>query len=104
MLAERNEWAEVVRYGEIGVFADPLNAGSRRLLAEAYLRADRAREALLEVDAALAAQPEQPGPVHLLERASSSRCVAREAREAAERAVQADPSLAAQAREITPRR
>ncbi|MCZ7685852.1 MAG: ATP-binding protein [Sandaracinaceae bacterium] len=66
MLAERNEWAEVVRYGEMSVFADPLNAGSRRLLAEAYLRADRAREALLEVDAALAAQPEQPGPVHLL--------------------------------------
>lgn len=105
LLAERDEWADVVRYGEMSVFTDPLNADSRRLLAEAYLRADRAREALLEVDTALAAQPEQPGPVHLLRaRVLVALRRAREARESAERAVAADPSLAAQAREITSRR
>lgn len=106
MLAERDAWADVLRYGEMSVFADPLRADSRRLLAEAYLRANRARDALPEVDAALAAHPEQPGPVHLLRaRILAALRRGREAREAAERAVAADPSLREQAGAITsPRR
>ena len=101
LLAERNEWSEVLRYGEMSVFVDPLRAESRRLLAEAYLRAERPRDALPEADAALAAQPERPGPVHLLRaRILSALRRTREAREAAQRAVEADPSLADQARAI----
>ena len=101
LLAERGEWAEVLRYGEMSVFVDPLRAESRRLLAEAYLRAERPRDALPEADAALAAQPERPGPVHLLRaRILSALRRTRDAREAAQRAVEADPSLAEQARAI----
>ncbi|HEY8432887.1 MAG TPA: tetratricopeptide repeat protein, partial [Sandaracinaceae bacterium] len=101
-LAEAGEWAEVLRYGEMSVFTDPLRADSRRLLAEAYLHANRAGDALPEVEAALAARPERPGPVHLLHaRILAALRRPREAREAAQRAVRADPSLAARARAIT---
>lgn len=99
LLAERGEWAEVLRFGEMSIYVDPLRAESRRLLAEAYLRAERPRDALPEVDAALAAGPEQPGAVHLLRaRILQALRRTRDARQAAERAVEADPSLAEQAR------
>lgn len=102
LLAQRGEWAEVLRYGEMSVFVDPLRADSRRLLAEAYLRADRARDALPEADAALAAQPEHPGRVHLLRaRILMALRRTRDARQAARRAVEADPALADDARAIT---
>lgn len=100
-LAAEGEWGEVLRFGEMSVFVDPLRADSRRLLAEAYLREGRARDALPEVDAALAAQPEQAGVVHLL-RARILKALRRprEAREAAARAIQADPSLADEVRQL----
>lgn len=101
LLAERGEWSEVLRFGEMSVFVDPLRAESRRLLAEAYLRAERPRDALPEVEAALAAGPEQPGVVHLLRaRILQALRRTRDAREAAQRAVEVDPSLAEQARAL----
>jgi tetratricopeptide (TPR) repeat protein len=102
MLAERDAWDEVLRFGEMSVFIDPLRAESRVLLAEAYLRANRGADALAEADTALAARPEAPGPVHMVRaRALMALRRAREARQAAEAAVQADPSLADQARVVT---
>ncbi|MCC6877653.1 MAG: hypothetical protein IT378_25315, partial [Sandaracinaceae bacterium] len=101
MLAERDRWDEVLRFGESGIYVDPERAESRRLLAEAYLRANRARDALPEADTALAARPERPGPVHLLRaRILHALRRGREAQQAAQEAVRADPSLADQARAI----
>ncbi|HJL17495.1 MAG TPA: tetratricopeptide repeat protein [Sandaracinaceae bacterium LLY-WYZ-13_1] len=103
-LAERGEWDLAREYGERGVLVDPLHAESHRLYAEALIRADEHAEALREADTALAAEPEEPGPVHLT-RARALRGLRRmrEAREAAEAAVSADPSLREAAGEITGR-
>jgi tetratricopeptide (TPR) repeat protein len=101
LLVQANAWDDVLRFGEMSIYVDPMRAESRMWLAQAYLRANRAQDALAEADTALAAQPEQPGQVHLVRaRALAALRRSREARQAAQRAVQADPSLAAEARTI----
>ena len=98
-LAERGDWDGVREYGLRAVYVDPFNAEARRLYAEALLRADEDREALTQADLALAAEPEQPGPVHLTRaRALVALRRMRDARAAAAAATQADPSLADAAR------
>ena len=99
------DWARALAYGERSVLVDPLRPEARRLYAEALLHADRASDALLEADAALAASPREPGPAHL----TRARVLARlrrprDARAAARAAVVADPSLRAAAAEILPER
>ncbi len=102
ILAERGDWDQLLRYGEMSVFVDPLRADSRRLLAEAYLHASRPADALAEADTALAAGIEHPGPVHLLRaRALTALHRRRQAQEAAQQAVEADPALAEQTRDAT---
>lgn len=100
-LAERNDWVGVREYGLRGVFVDPLRAESRRLYAEALLRANENREALAQAELALAAQPEEPAEVHLT-RARAFMALRRrgEARQAAAAARRADPSVAQEAAAI----
>jgi len=83
------------------VFVDPERGRSRFLYGEALLRRGRAAEALADFDLALRASPEEPGPMHLA-RARALAALGRvpEAREAAERALSADPSLARAAAEL----
>lgn len=101
VLAERQDWQKLAEIGEGALYLDPHNPELHRLLGEAYLHTDRAREALAELDVALLTEPEQPGPVHLA-RARALAALGRraEARRAADEAVRADPSLAGQARAI----
>lgn len=101
-LARRDLWDEVLRYGAMSVFSDPLHGRSRRLLGDAYLRAGRPADALVELDAALvlseSAGGEDVPPVQLL-RARALLALRRraEAQAAATAAVQGNPDLAAAA-------
>lgn len=101
-LAERQRWQELADVGESALFLDPHSTEVHRLLGEAYLHTDRARQALAELDVALLTEPEQPGPVHLA-RARALRALGRrgDAQQAADEAVRADPSLAEEARRVT---
>lgn len=100
-LARRDRWGDVLRFGENALYLDPMRSESHRLLAEAYLRANRARDALYEAESALIARPEQPGRVHLT-RARVFMALNRrpDAQRAAREAERADPSLAAEARAV----
>lgn len=101
LLAAREDWGAVRDYGERAVYVDPFNAEARRLYSEALRRANDNRESLAQADQALAAQPEHPGPVHLTRaRALAALRRRRDARAAAQAAVQADPSLAQQAADL----
>jgi tetratricopeptide (TPR) repeat protein len=101
LLHERAEWAELLAVAPRTLYADPERGRGRWLHGEALLHAGRAREALVEIDAALLAGVDAPGPVHLSRaRALAALRRGREAREAAQRAAAADPSLAAQAAEV----
>ena len=100
-LAERNDWDGVRTYGERSIYVDPLRSEARRLYAEALIRTGDPREGLAQADVALLAHPEQPGPAHLTRaRALAALRRNREAREAADAAVAADPSLREQAQGI----
>ena len=101
-LVTRQRWADAASVGESMLWLDPHSAEVHRLLGLAYLNTQRPREALAELDVALLAEPEQPGPVHLA-RARVLAALGRrnEARTAAQEAVRADPSLADQASQIT---
>lgn len=101
LLVAQERWDDVVRFGEMGTFVDPGRAETHRVLAEAYLRADRGRDALYEADSALVLEPEAAGPFHLT-RARALMALGRRgpAREAVEEARRVDPSLAAQGQAI----
>jgi len=97
-LAEQGDWTRAREYGERAPLLDPFNAEARRLYAEALIRAGEHRDALAQVDLALAAEPQQPARVHLTRaRALMGLNRRRQAREAADAAVAADPSLADEA-------
>lgn len=100
-LAEAGDWDGVREYGLRSLYVDPLRAEARRLYAEALLRDNQNADALAQAELALAAQPEQPAQVHLTRaRAFMALRRRREARQAADAAAQADPSVAAEARTI----
>jgi tetratricopeptide (TPR) repeat protein len=100
-LAARNRWPDVVTHGEMALHLDPHRSETHRLLGEAYLRTNRADAALYELDTALLATPERPGPIHLA-RARALLALGRrpEAQRAAREAQRADPTLAAEARTL----
>jgi tetratricopeptide (TPR) repeat protein len=100
-LYQRELWDELLAVGPRTVFVDPERGRSRFLYGEALLRGGRAAEALAEFDLALRASPEEAGPMHPA-RARALAALGRvpEAREAAERALSADPSLARAAAEL----
>jgi cellulose synthase operon protein C len=100
LLAEKGRHADLVTYGEMALLVDPLHAGTHRWLAEGYLHSGQPKKALFELDSALLAAPEQPGPIHLA-RARALVALGRrgEAQRAADAAVAADPSLADEARQ-----
>ena len=101
-LVTRQRWSDAATVGESLLYLDPHSAEVHRLLGLAYLNTRRPREALAELDVALLAEPEQPGPVHLA-RARALAALGRrnDARAAAQEAVRADPSLAEEASQIT---
>jgi predicted Zn-dependent protease len=94
-------WAELVARAESALYLDPHGTEVHRLLAEGYIRTNRAREALAEADAALATEPDQPGPA-LLTKARALAALGRsaEAQRTAAEAARTDPSLAEEARGI----
>lgn len=103
-LWDRQAWDELAAIAPRTLFVDPERGRGRWLLGETLLHAGRAREALPELDAALAAHVETPGPVHLARgRALAALRRTREAREAIAQAITADPSLAEQAAAVLPR-
>ncbi|MGF1468400.1 MAG: tetratricopeptide repeat protein [Sandaracinaceae bacterium] len=103
-LAAADAWDEALRFGERTVTSDPLHAESRRIYAEALLRADRATDALRQAEVALALEPPAVGPFHLT-RAHALRALGRRgpAREAADAAVAAAPALEDAAAELRSR-
>ncbi|MDH5490782.1 MAG: tetratricopeptide repeat protein, partial [Myxococcales bacterium] len=101
LLEGLGRWEELVRHGERALYIDPHRSETHRALAEAYLHVDRAADALYEADSALLASPEAAAPLHLLRaRALQALGRGRAAREAAQQALQADPSLAEAARAL----
>jgi cellulose synthase operon protein C len=101
LLAQHGRHADLVTYGEMALLVDPLHADTHRWLAEGYLHTGRSKEALFELDSALLARPDSPGPIHLARaRAHVALGNRAEARKAAEQAVQADPALAPDARQL----
>lgn len=102
LLAEQQDWTALREYGERSVYVDPLNAEARRLYAEALLHTNAAREAVVQAELALAAEPEHPATVHLTRaRAFMAAGRRRQAREAATAAIAADPSVREEAARIT---
>ncbi|WP_169791535.1 tetratricopeptide repeat protein [Sandaracinus amylolyticus] len=102
-LHEAGAWDALLAVGPRVVFVDPENGRGRWLHGEALLHAGRARDALAELDLALAAEVETPGPVHLARaRALVALRRAREARESLAAAIAAEPALAAQAAAVLP--
>ncbi|MFW6051491.1 MAG: tetratricopeptide repeat protein [Myxococcota bacterium] len=101
LLHEQERWRELVTFGEMGVLVDPHRADNHRFYAEGLLRADKPDRALFELESALVAEPEHPGPVHLA-RVRALLALGRRARakEAGEEAVRADPSLEPQVRQL----
>lgn len=95
MLETRGQWNEAAQIGEMGLFVDPERAETHRILGEAYVRTNRAREGLVEFDQSLRLHPEHPGRIHLGRvRALVALHRAADARRAGEDATRADPSLA----------
>jgi tetratricopeptide (TPR) repeat protein len=100
-LAQREAWDELLAVAPRTVFVDPERGRGRYLHGEALLRAGRAAEALGEFDLALRASVELTGPIQLARaRALAALGRRREAREAAHRAVAADPSFAPAASDL----
>lgn len=101
-LAEAGEWARVRELGERAVGVDPFRAEARRLYAEALLREPiDARAALAQADLALAAQPEEPAQVQLTRaRALVALRRRRDAQQAVQAAIAADPAVAEEARAL----
>ncbi|MEZ4395270.1 MAG: hypothetical protein R3A48_29670, partial [Polyangiales bacterium] len=100
--AEAGDWARARELGLRAVYVDPLRAEARRLYAEALLHdpAD-AREALAQADLAMAAEPEHPAQVHLTRaRALIALRRRRDAQQAVDAAIAADPSVAETARAL----
>lgn len=95
MLYARERWTDIVPIGEMSLFVNPARAESHRILGEAYVRTNHAREGLVELDQALRLHPEHPGPIHVGRvRALLALHRNADARQAATAATQADPSLA----------
>ncbi len=100
-LVEAEAWADAITIGEMGLYANPHEPEVHRLLAEAYLRQRRTRDALYEAETALIAEHPEPARVHLLQARAHMQAGDRtKAREAADRAREADPSVAEEARSI----
>ncbi len=97
-----DDWVGAREFGARGVLVDPFRAESRRLYAEALLREPRdAREALVQADLALAAEPEAPAIAHVTRaRALMALRRRRDAQRAVEAAIAADPSIAEAARAV----
>lgn len=95
MLAQRQQWTDAVRVGEMGLFVDPARAETHRILGEAYVQTNHAREGLVELDQALRLHPEHPGRIHVGRvRALVALHRMPDARRAAEEATRAEPGLA----------
>ncbi|MBO6939178.1 MAG: tetratricopeptide repeat protein [Deltaproteobacteria bacterium] len=100
-LVEAEAWAEAITIGEMGLYANPHEPEVHRLLAEAYLRQRRTRDALYEAETALIAEHPEPARVYLIQaRAHMQAGNRNEARQAADKAREADPSVAEEARSI----
>jgi len=100
-LVEAEAWADAITIGEMGLYVNPHEPEVHRLLAEAYLRQRRTRDALYEAETALIAEHPEPARVHLLQARAHMQAGDRaKAREAADAAREADPSVAEEARSI----
>jgi len=95
--ASANQWADVIVYGERALYMTPEQPELHALLGDAYARLSRAREALVELDRALALQHPTPGVVHL-SRARAYQALQQrdQARAAAQAAIAADANLRSQ--------
>ncbi|MBK8170341.1 MAG: hypothetical protein IPK60_08335 [Sandaracinaceae bacterium] len=95
MLATRGRWADAIPIGEMGLFVNPGRAETHRILGEAYVRTNHAQQGLVELDQALRLHPEHPGPIQVGRvRALVALRRTADARQAAQEATRADPSLA----------
>ncbi len=100
-LVEAEDWDDAITFGEMGLYVNPHEPEVHRLLAEAYVRQRRTRDALYEAETALIAEHPEPARVHLIQARAHMQAGDRaKAREAAQRAREADPSVAEEARSI----
>jgi len=100
-LVEAEDWDDAIVYGEMGIFVNPHEPEVHRLLAEAYLRQRRTRDALYEAETALIAEHPEPARVHLIRARAHMQAGDRaKARQAAQQAEEADASVAEEARRI----
>ncbi len=101
LLRAREQWGELVRFGEMGRFLTPGRVRTHAVLGAAYLRTNRAQDALFEYDTALLASPEQPGPVYL-GRARALMALRRfeDAKKSVKQAVAADAKLSSEGNQI----
>ena len=100
-LVEAERWNDAIAIGEMSIFVNPHDAEVHGLLAQAYVKQRRPRDALYEADTALIAEHPAPARMHLLRASAWMQAGDRsKAREAARAAETADPSTAEAARSI----
>ena len=101
LLYEGQHWDELLAVAENTLYLDPHRREVHTSLAEAYFQKRRFQDALNELDVAVLIGGEGIGRVHLSRtRAFAALGRRSDARQAAEEAVVADPSLASEARAI----
>ena len=100
-LLDAKDYAGVVKYGERALMLDPENAEVHRLLAEGLARTSDPTRALSELDRAAALGHARPARLLLVRaRALSALGKRSEARDAARKAIAAEPALEPQAADL----